>query len=97
MNKNTTLFMGIDLNTKICMNSPAHYAKTTFRAGDKKAPLGTYFLFNFTSYLVSLLRCTIRLLGIIYLDLASCSSRLVVLLTVFVDLSILLTFMHILT
>lgn len=89
--------MGIDSNTKICMNSLAHYAKTTFRAGDKKTPPGTYFLFNFASYLVSLLCCTIRLLGTIYLDLASCTSRPVVLLTVFVDLSILLTFMHILT
>lgn len=97
MNKNTSFFMGIDSNTKICMNSLAHYAKTTFVAGDKKTPLGTYFLFNFASYLVSLLCCTIRLLGTIYLDLASYTSHSVVLLTVFVDFSILLTFMHILT
>jgi len=46
--------MDIDSNTKICMNSLAHYAKITFRAGDKKTPPGTYSLFNFASYLVSL-------------------------------------------
>lgn len=77
------------------MNSPAHYKQTTFGADDKKAPPGTYFLFNFPSYLVCLLRCTICLLGAIYLDLASFTSSVIVLLTVFVDSGILLTFMHI--
>lgn len=75
-------------------------AQTIFWAGDnKKTPPGlTYFLFNFPSYrcvrvysIRSAALCTIRLMGIVYFDLVSFTSTLIVLLTVLVDSSILLT------
>lgn len=89
-------FSCIDSSTKICMNGPAHYAQTTFGARDKKTPPGTYFLFNFPSYLVCLWYAIQFVSREPFISIWLLSPPVaIVLLTVFVDSGILLTLMHI--